>query len=99
MTDDEKCPECGRRKARNAFDASAGDCPKWWAIRDAEAAADCDQYRRKNWHSIAEVLNKPARVGNTVFRAGISTAAVIEAAQRLYEADPIPAHTSDPDAS
>lgn len=35
---------------------------------------------------ITGFLDKPARVGNIVFRKGISVATVIEAAQRLYAA-------------
>lgn len=38
------CLECGRMKATNAEDVLAGMCPKWWAIRDPEAAADCTRH-------------------------------------------------------
>lgn len=40
-----ECPECGRLKARSAEDAANGRCPKWWAVRDPEAAADCEKFR------------------------------------------------------
>jgi hypothetical protein len=43
----ETCPDCGRNKARDVNDVSAGDCPKWWAIRDSEADVDCQRYIRK----------------------------------------------------
>lgn len=35
------CPDCGRLKARDAREAGYGCCPKWWAIGDAAADADC----------------------------------------------------------
>lgn len=38
---DGTCPECGRKKAKSADDCAAGLCPKWYAIRDKEAAKDC----------------------------------------------------------
>lgn len=39
MTD--KCPECGRPKARTWQDMMNGACPKFYAIRDEEAEGDC----------------------------------------------------------
>jgi hypothetical protein len=41
----EKCPDCGREKAKNAYDAMAGLCPKWWAVTDEMAQRDCDRVR------------------------------------------------------
>lgn len=38
---DEKCPDCGRSKAKDAYECGAGSCPKWYAIRDADAERDC----------------------------------------------------------
>ena len=38
------CPDCGRQKAHNVEDVSKGYCPKWWAIRDAEAEEDCKRF-------------------------------------------------------
>ena len=35
------CPDCGREKAMSAADAARGQCPKWWAITDADAEKDC----------------------------------------------------------
>ncbi|MFZ3193740.1 MAG: hypothetical protein WA154_11125 [Moraxellaceae bacterium] len=37
----QKCPDCGRLKARSADDAMNGDCDKWYATRDKEAHAEC----------------------------------------------------------
>lgn len=37
----ETCPDCGRKKACNALDLLSGYYPKWYAVRDAEAANDC----------------------------------------------------------
>ncbi len=40
----ELCPDgCYRQKARNADDCAAGCCSKWYAVRDAEAAAECEK--------------------------------------------------------
>lgn len=41
------CPDCYRFKARNADDCAAGDCSKWYAIRDKEADHDCADFRNK----------------------------------------------------
>lgn len=41
------CPECGRKKAKNIHDVSNGYCPKWWAIRDPDAEADCKNFSRE----------------------------------------------------
>lgn len=38
---DDKCPDCGRTKAKDAYDCGMGLCPKWYAIRDADAEHDC----------------------------------------------------------
>lgn len=35
------CPDCFRMKAHSASHARLGYCPKWYAIRDPEAAEDC----------------------------------------------------------
>jgi len=43
---DETCPDCGRIKARNAAGMGMGYCPKWYAIRDADAELDCDRVRQ-----------------------------------------------------
>lgn len=43
---DPDCPDCKRKKARSADDCAAGLCPKWYAVRDPEAAADCERYPR-----------------------------------------------------
>lgn len=37
----EICPDCKRKKARNADDCANGDCDKWYAVRDPEAKAEC----------------------------------------------------------
>lgn len=42
------CSDCGRPKARNANDCMAGDCSKWYAIRDSEAFDDCDLYIKES---------------------------------------------------
>ena len=39
----DKCPDCGRPKARDAADAGLGWCPKWWALYDGDAKADCER--------------------------------------------------------
>ena len=41
---DNVCPECGRKKAHSVGDVLKGLCPKWWAIRDAEAEEDCKRF-------------------------------------------------------
>ena len=45
------CPDCDRVKAASVYDVLKGYCPKWWAIRDADAERDCrrthDQRRDK----------------------------------------------------
>lgn len=40
----EMCPDCQRPKAKNIGDVLIGRCPKWYAIRDPEAVADCRQH-------------------------------------------------------
>ncbi|MGC4393751.1 hypothetical protein [Agrobacterium sp. M50-1] len=39
------CPDCGRKMAKSADDAAAGMCPKWWAVRDADAERDCEAHQ------------------------------------------------------
>lgn len=41
------CPDCGRLKALTADQAAAGDCPKWHAVRDREAAEDCVDFAKR----------------------------------------------------
>lgn len=43
MDSRECCPDCGRLKARNADDCVAGDCDKWYAVRDLEARKECER--------------------------------------------------------
>jgi len=38
------CPFCGRQKARNFKDCAKGFCPKWYAMRDPDAAQDCVEH-------------------------------------------------------
>lgn len=38
----ERCPDCGRLKARSADDCRYGMCPKWYAVRDKEMREECD---------------------------------------------------------
>lgn len=39
-----RCPDgCFRPKATNADDCAAGCCSKWYAVNDAEAAAECSK--------------------------------------------------------
>lgn len=38
------CPDCGRYKAMCVEDCSAGFCPKWYAVRDDDAAKDCRKH-------------------------------------------------------
>lgn len=49
-----RCPECGRVKARSIEDVSAGLCPKWWAIRDPEAEADCRRLVKLQGQTLGE---------------------------------------------
>jgi len=37
----ELCPDCKRKKARNAEDCANGDCDKWYAVRDKESQEEC----------------------------------------------------------
>ena len=41
-TDEYKCPDCGRTKAKDAYECGMGYCPKWYAIRDKDAEKDCE---------------------------------------------------------
>lgn len=47
---DNKCPDCGRRKAQNADDAKEGCCDKWYAVNDPEAKTECLSIKHKNRH-------------------------------------------------
>jgi len=43
----DKCPDCGRPKAKSAADAALGWCPKWWALYDGDAQEDCKRAAEK----------------------------------------------------
>ena len=47
LSDRTTCPDCFRFAARNADDCTVGDCPKWYAIHDKEADADCVAFKNK----------------------------------------------------
>lgn len=49
---DDICPDCGRKKAKSADDCAAGLCPKWYAIRDKEAAKDCQTVSQAQQESL-----------------------------------------------
>ena len=50
----EECPYCGRLKARNADDAKAGDCDRWYAVRDKESRMECEEIAtQRNRHSVS----------------------------------------------
>ena len=49
----EKCPDCKRFKAHGANDVVKGFCPKWWAVRDKEAAEDCLAHKNENLPKMA----------------------------------------------
>lgn len=38
-----RCPDCYRPKARSADDCAAGCCSKWYAVRDKDAAVECEK--------------------------------------------------------
>jgi hypothetical protein len=68
--DELTCPDCGRVKARNAEDAGQLNaegtrgvfCPKWWAVRDPSADADCLLVRSAD-RAAPKVAPPPAMCG------------------------------------
>jgi len=44
VVDTPTCPDCGREKAQNVGQVLLGFCPKWYAIRDPDAEADCRRH-------------------------------------------------------
>lgn len=82
----ENCPDCGRPKAQYAEDILQGACPKWWAIRDETAEAECKKFRNdlstpvQRSRKIIDALNKQG--GGKVLH-GVLQASIIATANDM----------------
>lgn len=77
----ETCPDCGRTKAHNVGDVLRGGCPKWWAINDAEAEADCRRTSSASVNLSASML-LDAQVTSVAQEELITRAAIAKAEAR-----------------